>query len=152
MTHSVILLPPIFFHWTKKSSYFDLRNWVTVKTKISPEIPSNWRILLIYWTYYIYHKLLGIPGRILVPLLTQSLRSKWLNFFFQCSITSAQSNSKIGCKFQMLFTLLSMRLWWWRTFTPNPIGIGFERTFQVESQICSIKSSKRDRKISSRSI
>ena len=35
---------PCFFHWKKKSSHFDLKNWVTGGTKIQPGIPSNWKI------------------------------------------------------------------------------------------------------------
>ena len=36
---------------------------------------SNWLDIL---------QSLGIPGRILVPPVTQIFRSKWLSFFFQC--------------------------------------------------------------------
>ena len=64
-------------HGKKKWNHFDLKIWVTGGTKIGPGIPSNWRIGV---------KLLGIPGRILVPPVTQIFRSKWLHFFFPSSL------------------------------------------------------------------
>ena len=38
-------------HWKKKWSHFDLKRWVTGRTKIQPGIPSNWRIFESIWLY-----------------------------------------------------------------------------------------------------
>ena len=48
------------------------RYWESIRLDIESQFDSN--IL----------QLLGIPGRILLPPVTQLLRSKWLIFFFQC--------------------------------------------------------------------
>ena len=76
-------------HFKKKMSHFYLKSWVSGGTKIRPGIPSNWRIFESNWLdierqfdSYIL-QLLGIPGRILLPPVTQLFRSKWLIFFFQ---------------------------------------------------------------------
>ena len=79
-------------HWKKKWSHFDLKSWVHGGTKFRPRIPSNWRIFESKWlsisNQYDWNilQLLGIPGRILVPPVTQLFRSKWLHFFFQCTL------------------------------------------------------------------
>ena len=84
----------LVIHWKKKWSHFDLKSWVTGKTKIRHGIPSNWKIFESNWldiesfiinlTQIFSNWLLGIPGRILVPPVTQLFGSKWLHFFFQC--------------------------------------------------------------------
>ena len=77
----------LFQHWKKKWSHFDLKSWVTGVTKIRPGIPSNWRIYELNWLEISSQfdsnilQLLGIPGRILVPQVTQLFRSKWFHFF-----------------------------------------------------------------------
>ena len=92
-------------HW-KKWSHFDLKSWVTGGTKIQPGITSNWRMFESNWLEIENQndnstlnsesiwisissqfdsnilQLLGIPGRILVPPVTQLVRLKWLDFFF----------------------------------------------------------------------
>ena len=89
----------------KKWSHFDLKSWVTGGTKIRPGIPSNWRIFESNWLdiesqfwnqlstssqfYSNILQLLEIPGRILVPPVTQLFRSKWLHFFCLCGDTAA---------------------------------------------------------------
>ena len=76
-------------HWKKKWCHFDLKKWVTGLTKIWPGIQSNWRIFESNWFSISSQfdsnmfQLLGIPGQILVPRLTQLFRSKWLYVFFQ---------------------------------------------------------------------
>ena len=107
-------LVPSLVHWKKKWSHFDLKSWVTGVTIIQPGVPSNWRIFESNWldiesqfeltqyTVTAYERvnlnlllissqfdsnnlqLLGIPGRILVPSVTQLVRSQWLHFFIQC--------------------------------------------------------------------
>ena len=80
--------------WKRKWSLWH-KIWVTGGTKIWPGIPSNWRIFEPHWLgvvktlniesiwlNYIL-QLLGIPGQILVSLVTQLFRSKWQHFF-QC--------------------------------------------------------------------
>ena len=77
-------------HWKKKWSHFELKSWVTGRTKIRPWIPTNWRIFESIWLsissrfYWNILQLFRIPGWILVPQVTQLFRSTWLNFFFQC--------------------------------------------------------------------
>ena len=74
-------------HMTEKWIHFDLKSWVTGGTKIWPGIPNNWRIFESNWFVIesqfdsIILKVLGIPGQILVPPVTQLFRSKWLHFF-----------------------------------------------------------------------
>ena len=76
-------------HWKKKWSHFDLKSWVTGGTKIRPEIVLIWLSILSHFDSNII-QLIGIPGRILVPTVTQLFWSKWLHFFFQCSLSSAE--------------------------------------------------------------
>ena len=72
----------------EKWSHFDLKSWVTNGTKIRPGIPSNGRIFESNWLDNesqfdsMNLQLLGIPGRILFPLVTQLFRSKWFRFSF----------------------------------------------------------------------
>ena len=71
--------------------------WVTSRTKILAGIPSNWRIFESNWldiesqivnlTQNIL-KLLGIPGRILVLLVTQILGQNDSIFSFSTSLQS----------------------------------------------------------------
>ena len=89
-------------HWKKKWSHFDLKSWVTGGTKIWTGIPSYWRIFESNWldteSQFDFNitsqfdsnilQLLGIPGWNLVPPVTQLFRSKWLHFFFECSIAN----------------------------------------------------------------
>ena len=76
----------------KKWNDFDIKSWVTGWTKIQPGIQSNWRIFESIWLsrssqfYSNILQLLGIPGRILVPPVTQLFRSKWFHFFLQCIV------------------------------------------------------------------
>ena len=81
----------------KKTSHFGLKSWVTGGTKIRPGMTSYWRIFESNWLdieSQIVNRfdvesqfdsnilqLLGIPGRILVPPVTQLFRAKWLHFF-----------------------------------------------------------------------
>ena len=73
-----------------EKSHFDLKSWVTGGTIIWPENPNNLKILESNWLSISSQfdsnnlQLLGIPGRILVPPVTQLFSSKWLHFFFQC--------------------------------------------------------------------
>ena len=81
-----------YMHWKEKWIYFDLKSWVTGGTKVRPGIPSqlfniesqfkNWTSISNQFDSNIL-QLLGIPGRTLVPPVTQLFRSKWLHFFFQ---------------------------------------------------------------------
>ena len=68
----------------QKWSHFDLKSWVTGRTIIRPGIPSNCRIFESNWISSQFEsnilQLLGIPGRIIVPPVTQLFRSKWLHF------------------------------------------------------------------------
>ena len=68
----------------KESSHFDLKRWVTGGTKIRLRIKSNWRIFEsnVLKIDSNFLQLLGIPGRILVPPVTQLFRLKWRHFFF----------------------------------------------------------------------
>ena len=73
--------------WVKLTRYWE-SNWqfdsltqsqieiLRVKLTIWLSIPSQFHSNIL--------QLLGIPGRILVPPMTQFFRSKWLHFFFQC--------------------------------------------------------------------
>ena len=108
----------------KKWSHFDLKNWVTGGTKIRPGIPSNWRIFESNWLDIEKEFLnclsissqfdskilqwLGIPGRILVPPVTQIFRSKWLHFLFQCwgERVLASLQKQVQRPFQLLTLLL----------------------------------------------
>ena len=71
----------------------DRKDWVrsTLKVellaelKFEPGFRCNWRIIVSQIDSNIL-KLIGIPGRILVPPVTQLFRSKWLHFFFRCDI------------------------------------------------------------------
>ena len=80
------------FHWKEKWSFLELKSWVTSGTNIRHGIPSNWRIFELNW--------LDIESQfanwILVPPVTQLFMSKWLHFFYQCSIvyTIRWKNSK----------------------------------------------------------
>ena len=64
-----------------------LSHWLTVDTKIRPGISIDWRIFesnrLSISSQFESNilQLLEIPGRILVPPVTQLFRSKWLHFF-----------------------------------------------------------------------
>ena len=86
-------LPDLLQHWKKKSCHFDLKSWVTGGTKNRLRIPStlrifesNWHSISSEFDSYIIQSL-GIPGRILVPRVTQFLRSKWLHLFFERGTT-----------------------------------------------------------------
>ena len=70
----------------EKWSHFDLKCWVTGGTNIRQGIMSNWRISSQFDSNIL--QFLGIPGRIFVPPVTQLFRSKWLDFFLQCSNSS----------------------------------------------------------------
>ena len=65
----------------KKWSHFDLKSWVSGGNKIRPGILNHWRISESNWLDIESQidsnilQLLGIPGQILVPPLTQLLRS-----------------------------------------------------------------------------
>ena len=98
-------------HWNKKGSQFDLKSWVTGGTKIRPGISSNWRTVDVNWldiecqfklTFNIesisfkYSPITRIPGRILVPPVTQLFMSKWLPFFFQWSFLQFLSGSLLA--------------------------------------------------------
>ena len=63
----------------EKWSHFDLKSGVTGRTNIGPGIPSNWFISSQFDSNIL--QLLGIPGPILVPTVTQLFRSKWLHFW-----------------------------------------------------------------------
>ena len=82
-------------HWQKKWTHFDLKNWVTGGNKIRPGIPSNWRTFeskpenqFQNWLSISSQfdsnilQLLVIPGRILVPPVTQLFILKWPLFSF----------------------------------------------------------------------
>ena len=135
--------------WKKKSSHFDLKNWVTVGTKIRHGIPSNWRIFESNWldmesqlTFNTYSQidsilrvnwqiidsqyrvnstqnilqLLGIPGRILVPPVTQLFRSKWLDFSFQGRKKIFNSDARIfhlGISWATAKTKIGQQIAWW---------------------------------------
>ena len=64
--------------WLSISSQFDSQ----YRVNLTLNIESIWLLISIQFDSNIF-KLLGIPGRILVPLVTQLFRSKWLHFFFQ---------------------------------------------------------------------
>ena len=95
-------------HW-KKWSHFDLKSWVTGGTKIDTrfrvieeylsQIDSILRVKLTIWLSI---QLLGIPGRILVPPVTQLFRSKWLHFFFRWSSGVIWSLLLFYCAVNML--------------------------------------------------
>ena len=87
-------------HWKKKWSHFDLKSWVTGGTKIRPGILSNWRIL----------KLLGIPGLILLPPVTQIFRSKWLIFSFSASSLWEDIETKIKAKLYWVISVIWMKV------------------------------------------
>ena len=76
------------------------KNCVTGGTKIRPKIQSYWRIFESNWLEIESQfnsnilQLLGIPGRILVPKVTQLFRSKWLYFFLQWSFRA--KSKRIG--------------------------------------------------------
>ena len=87
----------------KKLSYFDLKNWVTGGTiefdtgfwvigEYLSQFDSQYRVNLTLNIESIFDsnilQLIGIPDRILVPPVTQFFRSKWLNFFFQCTLVN----------------------------------------------------------------
>ena len=57
---------------------------LTSKVESLAELKLTWDSKYFYTNIL---QLLGIPGRILVPSVTQFFRSKWLNFFFQCSLS-----------------------------------------------------------------
>ena len=65
----------------KNRVIFDLKSLVTRRTKIRPRIPSNWRIFEDIESQ-LNDSILRVSS-ILVPLMTQLFRSKWLHFSFQ---------------------------------------------------------------------
>ena len=106
--------------WEKNFSHFDLNSWVTGGTKIRPGEVDNWRIFESNWLNIVCQidstlrvkltqhwesnwlnfksqidsnilQLPTLPGRILVPLVTQLFRSKWLNFFSRCIVLACTS-------------------------------------------------------------
>ena len=66
---------PKDIHWNEKWSHFESLTCL----KYSPNSPITRH-----------------PGQILVPLLTQLFRSKWLHFFFQCLLTNSQSQTTLA--------------------------------------------------------
>ena len=109
------------FYFTLKEnwSHFDLKCWVTGETKTRPRFPDtilrvwlsisslfNSNILQLFW----------IPGRILVPPVTQLFRSKWLDFFFQCIacifITALLSWLVYNISPQQSWGCVSSRVYW----------------------------------------
>ena len=68
----------------KKLSRFDLKIWVTggnkIRLDIESQTDSQYRV---NWTQIFRNYILGIPGQILVPPVTQRFKSKWLHFFFE---------------------------------------------------------------------
>ena len=119
-------LSRLVIHWKKKWSHFDLKSWVTGGTKIRPGIPSNRRMIesnwldiesqILNWLSISNQfdsnilQLLGIPGRILVPPVTQLFRSKWLNFFFQCWWTKIDCFTQCRQNFLSWLTLKTVQL------------------------------------------
>ena len=71
----------------KKWNHFDLKSWVTGGTEIRPGIPNNLWIFESNWLDIESQfdlnipLILGIPGWILVLLVTQLFMSKWLYCF-----------------------------------------------------------------------
>ena len=109
-------------HWEKKLSHFDLKSWVTGRIIIRPGKVSNWKIFESIWlsmlsqfdsqcwvltliaeTIWLMLKqfdwnilqLPTLPGRILVPQVTQLFMSKLLNFFSLCIIACRHNYSKL---------------------------------------------------------
>ena len=57
--------------------------WPSNRVNLTPNIESIWHLISSQFDSNII-TLLRIPGRILVPPVTQLFRSKWLHFFYQC--------------------------------------------------------------------
>ena len=146
----------------KKLSHFDLKSWVTCRTKIQSGKVGNWRIfesnwlniksqidstlrvkLTQHWEYNWLNiesqvgstlrvkltqhwelnwfniespidsnilQLLTLPNWIIIPPVTQLLRSKWLNFFSRCTERKIESfwPKKLG---QILVPPVTQLLW-----------------------------------------
>ena len=90
---SVFFFDSMSIGWTmeEKMKSFQPKKLSHWRTKIQPWIPSNWRIFESNWldieSQFDWNilQLLGIPGWILVPPVTQLFGSKWFNFFSQWS-------------------------------------------------------------------
>ena len=75
--------------------YFE-SNWLSIssqidsqyRVKLTPNIESNWLSISSQLDSKYILQLLGIPGRIIFPPVTQLFRSKWLHFFSQWRILS----------------------------------------------------------------
>ena len=85
--------------WKKKWSHFDLKSRVSGGTNNSTRDSSKWRIFESNWLSISSQfdsnilQFLGIPGRILVPPVTQLYRSKWLHLsslIFLCDFECPQ--------------------------------------------------------------
>ena len=79
--------------WVKLTILRVNLNWLSISSQFDSNI----------------QQLLGIPGRILVPPVTQLYRSKWLHFFFQYMRTKETTKSK--CIFWPSIATSEYRLW-----------------------------------------
>ena len=77
--------------WLPMLSQFDSQCWVNLTLNVE----SIWLSMLSLFDYNIL-QLSTLPGRILVPQVTQLFRSKWLNFFCQCIIDGRRDYSELA--------------------------------------------------------
>ena len=96
-------------------------NWLDIESQshmdsqyhksIRLESVLNWLSISSQFDWNIF-QLLGIPGQILVPLVTQLCRSKWLHFF-QCTVLLSPPSR------YLLLTKAVHNNWVWAIFRPQ---------------------------------
>ena len=120
--------PPTSRHWKEKWSHFDLKSESLEELKFDPGLENIWLKLTRYWESKLdieskfdsnILQLLGIPGQILVPPVTQLFSSKWLHFFFQLS---PFVRFRMGRKVKALFCYIGQTKPLTRKYLPNEVN------------------------------